>query len=83
MSETVSVPTRRPGVVTFVGIVLYIQAVIAAIVGYEGAIVFDQSKPDGVMRKLCSIRKIDGLGWRRQITLQSGLERTIKEYMAR
>lgn len=57
--------------------------IIAAIVGYEGEIVFDQSKPDGVMRKLCSTRKISGLGWKRQITLQSGLERTIKEYMAR
>ena len=57
--------------------------IIAAIVGYDGEIVFDQSKPDGVMRKLCSIRKISGLGWKRRILLQSGLERTIKEYMAK
>lgn len=58
-----------------------LASMIATVVDYDGEIVFDRSKPDGVMRKLCSIRKISGLGWKRSITLQSGLERTIKEYM--
>ena len=42
MSESVSMPTQRPGVVTFVGIVLYIQAAIAAIIGV--ALLFDRER---------------------------------------
>lgn len=49
---------------------------VKRVVGYEGAIVFDKSKPDGTKRKLLDTRKIFELGWCPKIDLHSGLEKT-------
>jgi GDP-L-fucose synthase len=46
------------------------------IVGYEGKIVFDVSKPDGTPRKLLDISKIKELGWKAEIPLREGIEAT-------
>lgn len=43
------------------------------VVGYEGEIVFDTTKPDGTPRKLLSIEKLIGLGWKPRVKLQDGL----------
>jgi GDP-L-fucose synthase len=48
-------------------------------VGYEGAIGFDTTKPDGILRKLMDSSKLNKLGWRPQVVLEIGLERTYKE----
>jgi len=50
---------------------------IKEIVGYEGDIVHDTSKPDGTPRKLLNVDKMTQLGWHAQTDLRSGLERTI------
>ena len=42
-------------------------------VGFEGDIVWDGSKPDGVPRKLLNVSKINQLGWKAQTTLERGL----------
>lgn len=52
---------------------------IAEIVGYEGAVRFDTSKPDGTPRKLLDSSLMSGLGWRPAIPLREGLERTFRE----
>jgi GDP-L-fucose synthase len=53
---------------------------IAEIVGYNGSLEFDNSKPDGTPRKLLDTTKINHLGWSSKISLKIGLEQTIKEF---
>ncbi len=45
-------------------------------VGYEGAIVFDSSKPDGTPRKLLDVSRLFALGWKPSIDLRRGLAET-------
>jgi GDP-L-fucose synthase len=49
---------------------------IAKIVGFEGQIVFDKTKPNGTPRKLLDLEVINNLGWKSQIDLKSGLVST-------
>lgn len=46
---------------------------IKTIVGYEGEIVFDTTKPDGTMRKLMDVTKLSQLGWNYSISLEDGI----------
>lgn len=50
-----------------------LAALIARIVGFEGAIVFDTTKPDGTPRKLMDVSRLASLGWNSRITLEDGL----------
>ena len=47
---------------------------IKDIVGFEGALVFDISKPDGTPRKLMDSGKLMGMGYKVNITLKEGLK---------
>lgn len=49
---------------------------IAKVVGYEGLISFDLSKPDGTSRKLMDVSRLKSLGWQYQIPLKEGLAQT-------
>jgi GDP-L-fucose synthase len=51
-------------------------AKIAKIVGYEGEISFDTSKPDGAPRKLLDVSKVHSFGWHHRIELEDGLQQT-------
>ena len=53
---------------------------IKDVVGYEGDIEHDLSKPDGTPRKLMDVQKLNGLGWKAKIGLQEGIERVYKEF---
>lgn len=53
---------------------------IAAVVGFDGKIVFDPSKPDGAPRKLLDVTRLHGLGWRHSVKLQDGLQRAYCDY---
>ncbi|MFG1734226.1 GDP-L-fucose synthase family protein [Paenibacillus sp. 843] len=46
---------------------------IRSIVGYDGGIVFNSTIPDGTPRKLVDVTKINNLGWKAKISLESGL----------
>jgi len=46
---------------------------IKKIVGFEGEIVFDETKPDGTPRKLMDVNKINNLGWKHRIELEEGI----------
>ena len=48
--------------------------VVASVVGFEGDLIFDSSKPDGTPRKLVDTSLINSLGWRARIPLEEGLE---------
>lgn len=53
---------------------------IKDIIGFQGEISFDATKPDGTMRKLLSVDKINKLGWKHTIELEDGLRKTIAWY---
>jgi GDP-L-fucose synthase len=57
-----------------------LAAKIAKIVGYDGGIKWDTSKPDGAFKKALDGSKLAKLGWKPKISLQEGLERTVKWY---
>ena len=49
---------------------------IADVTGYTGKIILDSSKPNGTPRKLLNSEKINLLGWKAQIDLRNGIEKT-------
>jgi len=51
------------------------------IVGFEGNLRFDASKPDGTPRKLMDTGLINSLGWKPLIELREGIERTYREFV--
>jgi len=54
---------------------------IAEVVGYEGGIEFDVSKPDGTPRKLMDSSKLRNLGWKPVINLNEGLKRAYGDFI--
>ena len=54
---------------------------VSEVVNYKGNIVFDDSKPDGIPRKILDSSKILKLGWKPSISLLEGLERTYRIYL--
>jgi GDP-L-fucose synthase len=54
---------------------------IGGIVGFEGRLVFDTSKPDGTPRKLIDSSRINGLGWKPRIGLDEGISSTYRWFL--
>ena len=53
-----------------------LATLVARVVGYQGRLSFDTSKPDGTPRKLLDVSRLQGLGWRPTIRLEDGLKQT-------
>ena len=58
-----------------------LAAMVAAIVGYQGEIIWDSSKPDGTPRKLLDASRINALGWHSRVSLWEGLKVTYDWYL--
>jgi GDP-L-fucose synthase len=56
---------------------------IAEVVGFEGAFVFDRTKPDGTPRKLLDVGRLSTLGWKPRIGLREGIAQTYRAYLER
>ncbi len=56
---------------------------ICEVVGFEGELVFDSSKPDGTPRKLMSGAKLQALGWSPNINLKDGLTAAYADFRSR
>lgn len=54
---------------------------VAEVVGYEGELLFDPTKPDGTPRKLLDTSRLSSLGWRPAVSLREGLEATYRDYL--
>jgi GDP-L-fucose synthase len=57
--------------------------VMAEVVGFEGRLTFDASKPDGTPRKLLDVSRLSGLGWRASTPLRAGLALAYVDFLAR
>ncbi|HDY7986289.1 TPA: GDP-L-fucose synthase [Vibrio vulnificus] len=55
---------------------------MAKVVGFEGRVVFDSTKPDGTPRKLMDVSRLAALGWRYQVSLEQGLSKTYQWFLA-
>jgi GDP-L-fucose synthase len=55
--------------------------VIRDVVGYNGDIVFDSSKPDGTMRKLMDVTRLKALGWSEKVEMREGMTHAYKDYL--
>ncbi|WP_142684867.1 GDP-L-fucose synthase [Chitinophaga polysaccharea] len=52
---------------------------IKRIVGFEGELIFDTSKPDGTPRKLMDVSKLHNLGWKASLNLEEGIDKVYEE----
>ena len=55
---------------------------VAEVIGYEGEIAWDTSKPDGAPRKLMDSSKLNQLGWTPSYDLKAGLTHTYDWYLS-
>jgi GDP-L-fucose synthase len=53
---------------------------VAGIVGFNGEIIWDPTKPDGTPRKVLDSSRINKLGWKPTISLNKGIEKTVRWY---
>ncbi|HWP45511.1 MAG TPA: hypothetical protein VNO14_19895 [Blastocatellia bacterium] len=56
---------------------------IAQTVGFEGRLVFDRSKPDGMPRKPLDVTRLAATGWHPRVSLREGLAKAYEDYLAR
>jgi GDP-L-fucose synthase len=61
--------------------ILELAQLIARVTGFAGRITLDASKPDGTMRKLMDVSRLDRLGWRAGIPLEEGVRATYQWYL--
>lgn len=54
---------------------------VKIVVGFEGELVFDASKPDGTPRKLSDVSRLHSLGWRHRIGLEDGVRETYEWFV--
>ncbi len=59
-----------------------LSIIIKDIIGYNGTIEFDTSKPDGTPRKLLDVTKLYNLGWSAQISLKEGINQAYQDFLA-
>ena len=57
-----------------------LSQLVAGVVGYNGEIRFDATKPDGTMRKLIDVSKLNALGWKHKIEIEEGVKRMYEWY---
>ena len=54
---------------------------IKKVVGYQGDVTWDQTKPDGMPKKLLDASKLNSLVWKPEISLTDGIKSTYNEYL--
>ncbi|WP_224214312.1 GDP-L-fucose synthase [Vibrio metschnikovii] len=55
---------------------------MATVLGFNGQVVFDSTKPDGTPRKLMDVSRLAALGWRYRVNLEQGLTKTYQWFLA-
>lgn len=60
-----------------------LAGLVAEVVGFNGSLTFDSSKPDGTMRKVMDVSKIRNLGWEAKISLRRGVLLAYEDFLER
>jgi GDP-L-fucose synthase len=55
---------------------------IGEVVGYQGKIVFDTTKPDGTPRKLMNSERLKEMGWSAKVNLVDGLAKAYQDFLS-
>ena len=56
---------------------------VAGVIGFDGELTFDATKPDGTPRKLLDVSRVNALGWHRKVSLDEGIRRTWEAFSQR
>ncbi|MBB5648627.1 GDP-L-fucose synthase family protein [Pedobacter cryoconitis] len=56
---------------------------VKKVTGFEGALTFDSTKPDGTPRKLMDVSKLHSLGWKHQVELEQGIHLAYQDFLAK
>jgi len=56
---------------------------VAEVIGFKGELTFDTSKPDGTMRKVMNVSRINALGWKRQMLLKDGIGLSYQDMLSK
>ncbi|MEJ5962402.1 GDP-L-fucose synthase [Pedobacter immunditicola] len=56
---------------------------IKKVIGFEGELTFDSSKPDGTPRKLMDVSKLHSLGWKHKVDLETGINLAYQDFLAK
>ena len=59
-----------------------LSELVVKAVGFEGAVEFDASKPDGTMRKLIDVSKLHSLGWTHKVEIEDGVKQLFEWYQS-
>lgn len=60
-----------------------LAALVQKIVGFQGNIIFDSSKPDGTHRKLMDVSKLHKLGWKHTVNLEEGIQLAYNDFLSK
>lgn len=60
-----------------------LAGLVKQIVGFEGNIIWDETKPDGTPRKLLDVTRLFDMGWKPSVRLEAGIERVVRSYVNR
>jgi GDP-L-fucose synthase len=58
-----------------------LATLIKKVVGFDGLVSWDTTKPDGTFQKLLSVKKIHELGWQEKTSLDEGIKKVYQEYL--
>ena len=58
-----------------------LAGLVASVIGYDGELVYDKSKPDGTMQKLLDVTRINTLGWQAKTGLADGIKKAYQAWL--
>ncbi len=62
--------------------IMELAQMVGAVTGFKGRITNDPSKPDGALRKLMDVSRLDDMGWRARVGLEEGIKETYAWFLA-
>ena len=61
--------------------IIELSEMIKKVIGFEGELVFNSNKPDGTIRKLNDVKKLNSLGWKHAVELEDGIKKVFEWYV--
>lgn len=61
--------------------IIELSEMIKKVIGFEGELVFNSNKPDGTIRKLNDVKKLNSLGWKHTVELEDGIKKVFEWYV--